>query len=99
MGLTDLSCHDGKVTPDTKMFCISHEKYKDGNRDYCNHSSMIFETTSKLLIVFVRFILGKLGVEQFMGPRCPIDIIYEFDLKVILKGIGCKKRLLLLFLI
>ena len=51
---------------------------------------MTFETTGKFLIVFVRLILGKVGVDGFTGPRRESDIRYEFDLKVVLKGLGCK---------
>ena len=39
-----------------------------GNRDYCNYFSVIFETTGKFLIVFVRLILGKKGVDRITGP-------------------------------
>ena len=72
------------------MTSISHKGYKGGNKDYCSHFSMTFETTSKLLIVFVRLILGKVGVDGLTGPRRESDIRYEYDLKVVLKGLGCK---------
>ena len=75
---------------DKKMISISHQDYKDGNTDYCSHFSVAFETTGKFLIVFVRLILGKVGVDGFTGPRRESDIRYEFDLKVVLKGLGCK---------
>ena len=51
---------------------------------------MTFEATSKFPVVFVRLILGKNGVNGVTGSRREIDIRYEFDLKVILKGLGCK---------
>ena len=47
---------------DKKMISISHQGYKGGNRDYCNHFSVTFERTGKFLIVFVRLILGKVRV-------------------------------------
>ena len=53
--------HDGKVTSDKNMISISHQGYKGGDRDYCSHFSVTFETTGKFLIVFVRLILGKVG--------------------------------------
>ena len=68
------------------------------NRDYCSHFSVIFEVTSKCLIVFVRLMLGKVKVDGFTGPRRKIDMRYEFGLKVILKGLGCKYRFLQSFL-
>ena len=43
---------------------------------------MTFETRGKFLIVFVRLILGKVGVDGFTGPLRESDIRYEFDLKV-----------------
>ena len=49
-----------------------------------------FETTVEFVIVLVRLILGKLGVDGFTGPRRESDIRYECDLKVVLKGLGCK---------
>ena len=42
---------------------------KGGNRDYYNHSSVIFETTSKFVIVFVRLTLGKVWVDGFTVPQ------------------------------
>ena len=39
---------------------------------------MIFETTTKFLIVFVRLILGKVWVDGFPGPQREIDVRYEF---------------------
>ena len=60
---------------------------------------MTFETTGKFLIVFVRLILPKVGVDVFTGPRRERDIKYEFELKVVLKGLGYKQRFFDLFLI
>ena len=51
---------------------------------------MTLETTGKFLIVFVRLILGQVGVGGFTGPGRKSDIRYEFDLKVVLKGLGWK---------
>ena len=90
MGLTDLPGHDGKITSDKTIIPISHQRYKGGNRDYCSHFSVTFETTGKFIIVFVRLILRKVGVDGVMGPQREIDIIYESELKVILKGLGYK---------
>ena len=59
---------------------------------------MIFET-SKFFIAVVRFILGKVWVDRYTGPRQEIDIRYEFDLKLLLKYLECKWRLFQPFLI
>ena len=67
-------------------------------RDYCSHISVTFETTGTFLIVFVRLILGKVGLDVFTGPRRENDIRHECYLKVVLKGLGCKQRFLRLFL-
>ena len=40
-----------------------------GDRDYYRHISVTFETTGKFVIVFVRLILGKVGVNAFTRPR------------------------------
>ena len=61
-----------------------------GNRDYYRHILMTFETTGKFVIVVVRLILGKLGIDGFTGPRRESDIRYECDLKVVLKDLGWK---------
>ena len=50
------------------MIFISHQRDKGGNRDYYNHFSVNFETTGKLLTVFVRLILGKAGVDGVTEP-------------------------------
>ena len=39
-----------------------------GNRDYYRHILVTFDTTGKFVIVFVRLILGKVGVDVFTGP-------------------------------
>ena len=72
------------------MICKSSQRYKGKNRDYCSHFSVIFETTRKFLIVFVRLILGQSEVYGVTGQRREIDIRYEFDFKVVLKGLGCE---------
>ena len=51
---------------------------------------MISETTGIFPIIFVRSILGKVGVDRFTGPRRGSDIRYEFGLKIVLKGLGSK---------
>ena len=51
---------------------------------------MTFETTDKFLIAYIRLILGKVGVDGFTGPRRESDIRYKYDLKVLLRSLGCK---------
>ena len=65
-------------------------RYKSGNKDHCCHFSLIFKTTSKFSIVFVRLMLGKKGIDGFTGSRRETDIRYEFDLKVNVKGLRCE---------
>ena len=48
---------------------------------------MAFQTAGKFLIVFVRLILGKKGINGVTGPRREIDIRYEIDLK----GLGTNR--------
>ena len=48
--------------------------YIDGNRDYCGRFSLTFETASKFLIVFVKLILGKRGVDGVTGLQSETDI-------------------------
>ena len=72
------------------MISISHQGYKGRNKDYCSHFSVTFETTGKFLIAFVRLILGNVEVDRFTGPRRESDFRYKFELKVLLKGLGCK---------
>ena len=72
-------------------------RYK--GRIILQHFSEIFETTSKFVIAFVRLILGKVQVDGFTGAQQKTDTRYEFGLKIILKGLGCKLRFLQLFLI
>ena len=61
LGLTDLLGHVGKVVSDEKMIFIFHQRNNGGNRYYCNHFLVTFETTGKFLIDFVRLILRKSG--------------------------------------
>ena len=70
------------------MIFSSYQRYKDGNRDFCGHFSVIFETKKQFLIVFVRLILRKVGVGRFIGPRREINIKDEFDMMAILKGLA-----------
>ena len=51
---------------------------------------MIFEATGKIVTVCVRLMLGKLGVNEFTGPRQEIDVSYGFDFWFALKTLGCK---------
>ena len=51
---------------------------------------MTFETIGIFLIIFVRLLLGKMGVDGFTAPRRESDIRYECDLKGVLKGLWCK---------
>ena len=45
-----------------------------GKRDYYSHILVTFKTTVEFVIVFVRFTLGKLGVDGFTAPRRESDI-------------------------
>ena len=72
------------------MIFISFQRNKEGNRDYYSHFSVIFETTSKFPIVFLRLIFGKAGVDGVTEPRRETDVRYESDLMIILKDLGCK---------
>ena len=72
------------------MIFISHQRDKGGNRDYYNHFSVNFETTGKFLIVFVRLVLGKAGVDGVTEPWREIDVRYELNFVVILKDVGYK---------
>ena len=60
---------DEKVTSDNKIICNSYQRYKSRNRDYCSRFLVISEGKSRFAIVFVRFILGKLGFDGFIEPR------------------------------
>ena len=64
LGLTDLPGHDGKVTSDMEMIFISNQKHNGGNRDYCSHFSVTFETTGRFLIAFCKVDIGKKVVGQ-----------------------------------
>ena len=48
-----------KVTSDKKIFCKSYQRDKGENSDYCSPFSVICETTSRFLIVFVKLVLRK----------------------------------------
>ena len=89
LGLTDLPGHHGKVTSDKKIIFISHQRNKCVNEDYCSHCSVTFET-SNFLIVFVRMILEKVVWQSYQTIQ-EIDIRYQSDLEVILKGSRCKQ--------
>ena len=88
MELTDFPGHDGKVTSDQKMIYIKGIKLEI--ETIAAIISVAFKTTSNCLTVFVKLVLGKVEVDRFTGPRREIDIRYEFGLKIILKGLGCK---------
>ena len=66
--MTYLPGHYGKVTSDKKIVFVLQEGHKVGNRDYCSHFSVRFEATGKFLIVYVRLILEKVGVDISTGP-------------------------------
>lgn len=85
-GADEFNGHDRKVTPDKKLNCSSYQGYKDENRDYYNHFLVIFQTYCKFFIVFIRFILGKVRIDGFSGPRRQIDIKFEFGFKSNTKG-------------
>ena len=55
-----------------------HERHKDENRDHYSHFLVIFEKTSKFLIVF----------HGVTGPRQETVSRNEFDLNIILKDLG-----------
>ena len=93
LGLMDLPGHDGKVTSDNKMISNSYQRYTSVNRNSCCHFSVIFETTSKFLIVLVRLLLGKVWVDGLTGLRQEIDFRYGFGSNIILRNLGCKQRL------
>ena len=71
------------------MACVSRKSYVDGNRDYCSLFWVIFETTSKFPITFLRLVLRKVEVDRVTGPSGEIDARRKSDLKVILKDLGC----------
>ena len=57
-----------------KIISTSHQGYKGGIRDFCSHFSVTFETTGKFLIVYVRLILRKVGVDIFTESRRESDV-------------------------
>ena len=83
MGQADLPNHDGKVASDKNMISNSYQMYKGGNINCCSYFLVIFETRSNFLIVFVRLILGKAGVEGFTRPQWEIGMISEFGFEVL----------------
>ena len=44
----------------------------------------------KFAIVFVRLIFGKVCVDAVTGQRREIDVRYELNLQINLKGLDCK---------
>ena len=90
MDLANLLGHYLKVESGKKMICNSYRRYNGENRDFYNYFLVISEITIKVLIVLVRLILEGVGIDGFTGPRREIDIRYEFDLELFLKGLGCK---------
>ena len=52
--------------------------------------SMVFQTTSKFVIDFLRLIFGKVGVGRFTGLPRKIDVRNEFDFEVVLKDLFWK---------
>ena len=84
--MTYLPGHDGKVTLEKKMISISHQGYKGRNRNYCSHFSVTFDTTGKFKIVFVRLILGKVGLADLPchnGKLMSGKKLFLFPIKVI----------------
>ena len=63
---------------------------KSGNRDHCSPFSVFFQTIGKFAIVFVRLTFGKVWVDAVTGQRREIDVRYELNLQVNLKGLGWK---------
>ena len=47
---------------------------ESGNRDYYAGILVTFETIGKFVIVFLRLILRKVGVDVFTGPRREGDV-------------------------
>ena len=62
------------MTSDKKTISIPLEGSMSGNRDYYAGILVTFETTGKFVIVFLRLILGKVGVDVFTGPRREGDV-------------------------
>ena len=48
-----------------------------------------FQVASKFVIVSVKLILPKIGVDRFIGPQHKPDIRYEFGFRLILKSLKC----------
>ena len=55
------------MTSDKKMICNSYQRHKGENRNYYRHFSVIFESSSKFLIVFVRLIIERRGLTDLPG--------------------------------
>ena len=86
---------DGKVTSDNKLICKLYQRYKGENRDHCSHFSLIFKTEKIFLIFFLwECYWEKRGLTELSDH----DRKY-LDMKIILKGLGCKQRFLQPFLI
>ena len=78
------------MTSDKKTISIPQKGWIGGNRDYYRHILVTFKTTVEFVIVLVRLIFRKLGADGFTGPRRESEIRYECNLKIVLKGLGCK---------
>ena len=72
--MTYLPGYDGKVTSDKKTISFSLEGLMSGDRDYYSHVLVTVETTGKFVIVFVKLVLGKVGVDVFTMPRRESDV-------------------------
>ena len=94
MGLLNLHGDYEKVLLEKKMICNSYQRKKSSNRDHYSPFPVIFQTISKFVIASVRLMLAKVWIDVVTAPRRKIDVGYEFDLKVILKGLGRKWRFL-----
>ena len=60
---------------------------------------MNFQASIKFVIVSVRQILSKVGVDRFTDPRREINIKNENDFELLWKTLGSKERLLQPFLV
>ena len=78
------------------MICNSYQRKKSSNRDHYSPFPVIFQTISKFVIAsdINLIMLAKVWIDVVTAPRRKIDVGYEFDLKVILKGLGRKWRFL-----
>ena len=74
------------------MICNSCERYKGGSRYYFSLFSVVFQAIGKFVIVFLRLILGKIGLTDLLDHITShwIDTRYEFDFELLWKTLKCK---------